>query len=106
MNTSKLLQNQRGDQVIVGCACGAGCGQLQFRLDAAADETLFLVHLWFHPAPRLRQRVQQAFDVLFGRAISADMLWDHPTAQATAHWLGTARARLSGKGSEVRAQLP
>lgn len=89
MNNSKLLRNQSGDHVIVGCACGAGCacGQLQLRRDAAADKPLHLVHLWFRPAMRMRDRVWQAFDVLLGRAISMDVMWDANTCQDLAGWL-------------------
>jgi len=89
MSASKLLKNQHGDHVIIGCACGAGCacGQLQLRVDAVADESLLLVHLWFQPARRLGQRVQLAFDVLLGRAISTDLLWDEATSCDVAGWL-------------------
>lgn len=102
MATSKLLRNQSGDHVIVGCACGAGCacGQFQLRLDAAADEPLLLVHLWFRPARSLRERLRQALDVLLGRAICADMLWDEASSCDVAGWhlsLVDARSRAAHK---------
>lgn len=89
MNTSKLFQNLRGDHVIIGCACGAGCecGQLHLRPDAVADEPQLLASVWFVPSRCLRARVGQAWDLLLGRAISTDLLWDRATARDAAHWL-------------------